>query len=142
MSEEGISRVERLRKSLLDLAPLELDCMSRLWQLGEGTVRQIRDNLAATRPRAYTTILTIMDRLAQKGFVTRRKIGRAFLYLPSVSLEEARKRALSRVVDHFFEGSYETLASYLSSLHSATTRGGAGAAGVGARTIGAEPATR
>ncbi|HUK51902.1 MAG TPA: BlaI/MecI/CopY family transcriptional regulator [Candidatus Binatia bacterium] len=137
MSEEIIARVERLRKSLLDLAPLELDCMSRLWQLGEGTVRQIRDNLAATRPRAYTTILTIMDRLAQKGFVTRRKMGRAFLYLPSVSQEEARGRALSRVVDHFFEGSYETLASYLEGLHSAATRGGASAA-----VRGPHPATR
>ena len=140
MSEEAISRVERLRKSLLDLAPLELDCMSRLWQLGEGTVRQIRDNLAATRPRAYTTILTIMDRLAQKGFVTRRKIGRAFLYLPSVTLDEARGRALSRVVEHFFEGSYETLASYLSGLHSAATRTVASAGAP--RSLGAEPATR
>jgi BlaI family transcriptional regulator, penicillinase repressor len=112
---EAISRVQALRKSLLDLAPLELDCMSRLWQLGEGTVRQIRDNLAATRPRAYTTILTIMDRLAHKGFVTRRKMGRAFLYLPNLTLDEARGRAIARVVEHFFEGSYETMASYLSS---------------------------
>lgn len=138
MSEQTISHVARLRKSLLDLAPLELDCMSRLWQLGEATVREIRDNLANTRPRAYTTILTIMDRLAQKGFVTRRKMGRAFLYLPSVSLDEARGRALSRVVEHFFEGSYETLASYLSSFHSAATRTSAGAGA--ARNP--EPATR
>lgn len=114
MTEETISRVQAMRKSLLDLAPLELDCMSRLWQLGEGTVRQIRDNLAATRPRAYTTILTIMDRLAHKGFVTRRKTGRAFLYLPNLTQDEARGRAIARVVEHFFEGSYETMANYLS----------------------------
>lgn len=128
MTAEGISRVQAMRKSLLDLAPLELDCMSRLWQLGEATVRQIRDNLAATRPRAYTTILTIMDRLAQKGFVTRRKMGRAFLYLPNLSQDEARGRALARVVEHFFEGSYETMANYLSGKHLATLRptGGAG----------------
>ncbi|HKO05462.1 MAG TPA: BlaI/MecI/CopY family transcriptional regulator [Candidatus Acidoferrales bacterium] len=125
---EGISRVQAMRKSLLDLAPLELDCMSRLWQLGEGTVRQIRDNLAATRPRAYTTILTIMDRLAHKGFVTRRKMGRAFLYLPNLTQDEARGRALARVVEHFFEGSYETMANYLSGKHLATLRptGGTG----------------
>jgi BlaI family penicillinase repressor len=137
MTAEGISRVQAMRKSLLDLAPLELDCMSRLWQLGEGTVRQIRDNLAATRPRAYTTILTIMDRLAHKGFVTRRKMGRAFLYLPNLTQDEARGRALSRVVEHFFEGSYETLASYLSGLHIAATRSGSSAAG-----RNPEPATR
>jgi len=128
MTAEGISRVQAMRKSLLDLAPLELDCMSRLWQLGEGTVRQIRDNLAATRPRAYTTILTIMDRLAHKGFVTRRKMGRAFLYLPNLTQDEARGRALARVVEHFFEGSYETMANYLSGKHLAALRptGGAG----------------
>jgi len=102
--------------------------MSRLWQLGEGTVRQIRDNLAATRPRAYTTILTIMDRLAHKGFVTRRKTGRAFLYLPNLTQDEARGRAIARVVEHFFEGSYETMASYLSGKHltALRTAGGAG----------------
>ncbi len=136
MTEETIARVHAMRKSLLDLAPLELDCMSRLWQLGEGTVRQIRDNLAATRPRAYTTILTIMDRLAHKGFVSRRKAGRAFLYLPNLTLDEARGRAIARVVEHFFEGSYETMANYLSGKHMATLR----AAASGVRNP--EPATR
>jgi BlaI family transcriptional regulator, penicillinase repressor len=135
MTSETIARVQAMRKSLLDLAPLELDCMSRLWQLGEGTVRQIRDNLAATRPRAYTTILTIMDRLAHKGFVTRRKMGRAFLYLPNLTLDEARGRAIARVVEHFFEGSYETMASYLSGEHLVTPRTTGGA------PRGPEPAT-
>src|SRR5271170_6468976 len=128
MMAEGISRAQALRKSLLDLAPLELDCMSRLWQLGEGTVRQIRDNLAATRPRAYTTILTIMDRLAHKGFVTRKKMGRAFLYLPSLTQDEARGKAIARVVEHFFEGSYETMANYLSGKHLTTLRAAASSA--------------
>ncbi len=135
MSEETITRVQALRKSLLDLAPLELDCMSRLWALGEGTVRQIRDNLAATRPRAYTTILTIMDRLAHKGFVTRRKTGRAFLYLPNLTLDEARARAIARVVEGFFEGSYETMANYLSGKQLAPLRAASGARNP-------EPATR
>jgi len=136
MTVETISRVQAMRKSLLDLAPLELDCMSRLWQLGEGTVRQIRDNLAATRPRAYTTILTIMDRLAHKGFVTRKKMGRAFLYLPNLTQDEARGRAIARVVEHFFGGSYETMANYLSGKQLATLR----AATSGVRNP--EPATR
>jgi len=126
MTEETMARVQAMRKSLLDLAPLELDCMSRLWALGEGTVRQIRDNLAATRPRAYTTILTIMDRLAHKGFVTRKKMGRAFLYLPNLTQDEARGRAIARVVEHFFEGSYETMANYLSGKHLATLRATSG----------------
>ncbi len=101
------------RRSILDLAPLELECMNSLWPLGEATVRQIRQALAQTRPRAYTTIMTIMDRLAHKGVVTRRKVGRAYLYQPSLSAEEARTHAVARVVEGFFEGSAEALADHL-----------------------------
>lgn len=101
------------RRSILDLAPLELDCMNTLWPLGEGTVRQIQQGLAAFRPRAYTTIMTIMDRLARKGVVTRRKVGRAYLYRPNLSAEEARMHAVEQVVEGFFEGSSEALAAHL-----------------------------
>ncbi len=101
------------RKSILDLAPLELDCMNTLWPLGEGTVRQIQQRLAPFRPRAYTTIMTIMDRLARKGVVTRRKVGRAYLYWPNLTPEEARAHAVAQVVEGFFEGSAEALAAHL-----------------------------
>ncbi|MBI3670482.1 MAG: BlaI/MecI/CopY family transcriptional regulator [Acidobacteria bacterium] len=101
------------RKSILDLAPLELDCMNTLWPLGEGTVRQIQQALAASRPRAYTTIMTIMDRLAHKGVVARHKVGRAYVYRANLSAEEARAHAVEQVVDGFFEGSAEALAAHL-----------------------------
>ncbi len=97
------------RHSLLELAPLELDCMNTLWPIGEATVREIRDQLASRRPRAYTTIMTIMDRLARKGVVERRKVGRAYYYRPNLSVEEARTRALGQVVENFFGGSTEAL---------------------------------
>ena len=93
MTEINI-RTSSPRRALLDLAPLELDCMNTLWPMGEGTVREIRDGLAARRPRAYTTIMTIMDRLARKGVVERRKVGRAYMYRPNLSAEEARAQAL------------------------------------------------
>jgi BlaI family transcriptional regulator, penicillinase repressor len=102
------------RRAVLDLAPLELDCMNTLWPLGEGTVRQIRDRLAARRPRAYTTIMTIMDRLARKGVVERRKSGRAYTYRPNLSAQEARSQALAQVIENFFAGSKEELLAHLS----------------------------
>jgi BlaI family transcriptional regulator, penicillinase repressor len=101
------------RRSLLELAPLELDCMNTLWPMGEATVREIRDQLASRRPRAYTTIMTIMDRLARKGVVERRKVGRAYYYRPNLSAEEARTHALGQVVDSFFGGSTEALLEQL-----------------------------
>jgi predicted transcriptional regulator len=101
------------RHSILDLAPLELECMSVLWPLGEGTVRDIHRQLAASRPRAYTTIMTIMDRLAHKGIVTRRRVGRAYRYQASLSANEARVSAIEKVVTGFFDGSAEALAAHL-----------------------------
>jgi predicted transcriptional regulator len=109
-----------IRHSILDMAPLELDCMNALWPLGEATVRNIQQALAPTRPRAYTTIMTILDRLAQKGVVERRKSGRAWVYRPVVSEEEARNRAIAQLVDGFFDGSAEALAEHLSSRGHAT----------------------
>jgi predicted transcriptional regulator len=100
-------------KSLLDLAPLERDCMNVLWPMGEATVREIRDALAPTRPRAYTTIMTIMDRLARKGVVSRRKAGRAYVYRPNISADETRERAVGQLVENFFAGSREALLSHL-----------------------------
>jgi BlaI family transcriptional regulator, penicillinase repressor len=111
------------RRSLLDLAPLELDCLNTLWPMGEGTVREIRDALAARRPRAYTTIMTIMDRLARKGVVERRKAGRAYIYRANLSAEQARSQAIGQVIENFFAGSKDALLSHLGGHSSAPAHG-------------------
>jgi BlaI family transcriptional regulator, penicillinase repressor len=112
------SRPSGPRHSILDLAPLELECLSVLWPMGEGTVRDIHRALAVSRPRAYTTVMTIMDRLAQKGIVARRKVGRAFAYQARLSAEEARLKAVEKIVEGFFDGSRAALAAHLSALAS------------------------
>jgi predicted transcriptional regulator len=101
------------RRSVLDLAPLELDCMNTLWPMGEATVREIRDQLAQRRARAYTTIMTIMDRLARKGIVERRKTGRKYVYRARLSAEDARAHALQQVLENFFGGSKERMLALL-----------------------------
>ncbi len=108
--------------------------MNTLWPLGQGTVRQIQQQLARSRPRAYTTIMTIMDRLAHKGVVSRHKVGRAYVYRPNLSAQEARAHALEQVVEGFFEGSADALAKHIA--------GGAGvrAGGRARRAPAARPA--
>jgi predicted transcriptional regulator len=105
------------RRAVLDLAPLELDCMNTLWPMGEGTVREIRDRLAERLPRAYTTIMTIMDRLARKGIVERRKFGRAYIYRANLTAEDARAQALGHVVEKFFGGSKDLLLAHINGAH-------------------------
>jgi BlaI family transcriptional regulator, penicillinase repressor len=114
MLPENSSAAPGPRHSILDLAPLELDCLNVLWPLGEATVRDVQQALQPTRPRAYTTIMTILDRLAQKGVVQRQKAGRAWLYRANLSAAEARSHAIAQVVDGFFDGSPQALAAHLS----------------------------
>jgi BlaI family transcriptional regulator, penicillinase repressor len=99
--------------NLLDLPPLELECMKALWPLGEATVEDIRAALMPRRPLAYTTILTVMDRLARKGITERRKRGRAHVYTPAVAQDAVREHALERLIGDFFDGSREELRSHL-----------------------------
>jgi predicted transcriptional regulator len=112
-NSDNVSRGMGPRHSILDLAPLELECMSALWPMGEGTVRDIHRELSVARKRAYTTVLTIMDRLAQKGIVTRHKVGRAFLYRANLSADEAKMKAVEKIVAGFFDGSADALAAHL-----------------------------
>jgi BlaI family penicillinase repressor len=96
-----------------DLPPLELRCMRALWNLGGGTIHQIRAELLPDRPLAYTTVMTVMDRLARKGIAEREKRGRAHVYRPAVSEGTIRDHALNQFVEHFFKGSRDGLRRHL-----------------------------
>jgi predicted transcriptional regulator len=94
--------------------PLELMCLNALWSKGEGSVKDVRAVVAATRPLAYTTIMTVLERLVRKGKLSRRKSGRAFLYAPQASLEATRRAAVRELVNGFFHGSEDELRNFLS----------------------------
>ena len=95
--------------------PLELECLKVLWRLGEGHVKDVRRELIANRKLAYTTVMTVLDRLARKGCVVRRKVGRSFLYAPVLNRDNLRRLAIRDLVDCFFEGSEDALLDYLQS---------------------------
>jgi predicted transcriptional regulator len=89
----------------------ELDVMAVLWRRGSGTVTEVREGL--DDDLAYTTVLTILRTLEEKGFVTHLAEGKAHRYLPAVSQDMAGKSALSRVLDKIFAGSSELLLAQL-----------------------------
>lgn len=95
------------------LPPLELLCLNALWSLQEGNVREVRQIVAQARPLAYTTIMTVLDRLVRKGKITRRKVGRAFVYSPQASRDSMRRAAIRELLDGFFDGSEEQLMLFL-----------------------------
>ena len=93
--------------------PLEIECLKTLWTLGEGNVKDVRQALNGSHNLAYTTVMTVLDRLARKGRVARRKVGRAFVYVPVLSREVLRRLAVQELVGRYFEGSEEALLNYL-----------------------------
>jgi len=93
--------------------PLELECLKVLWTLGEGNVKDVRQALTGSRNLAYTTVMTVLDRLARKGGVARRKVGRSFVYVPVLSRGVLRRLAVQDLVDRFFEGSKAALMELL-----------------------------
>lgn len=93
--------------------PLELMCLKALWRLGEGNVKQVQAVVAESRPLAYTTIMTVLDRLVRKGKLARHKVGRAFVYSPQASRDLMRRAAVRELVDAFFDGSEESLMQFL-----------------------------
>jgi predicted transcriptional regulator len=105
----------KTRNDRLSLPRLELRCMKALWALRAGTVHEIRAQLLSERQLAYTTVLTLMDRLARKGIVEREKRGRSHLYRALVAEDQVRELALARLVGDFFQGSREQLRQHLES---------------------------
>lgn len=89
----------------------ELEVMGVLWEFGSGTVSEVREQLAAEL--AYTTVLTILRNLEEKGFVTHEAEGRAHRYFPCVAKNEARTTLVGRLVDKLFHGSAEQLLLHL-----------------------------
>ena len=89
----------------------ELDVMAVLWGHGSGTVAEVRD--ALTDDLAYTTVLTVLRTLQEKGYVRPVAEGRAHRYFPTVTQQQAGRNVLARILDKVFAGSAESLLTQL-----------------------------
>jgi len=89
----------------------ELDVMNVLWDAGSATVADVRERLSDDL--AYTTVLTVLRTLDQKGYVAHIGEGRAHRYRPLVKRAAAGRSALRRLVEKVFDGSPELLLTQL-----------------------------
>lgn len=97
------------RKISATLTEAELPLMNVLWSLGQGTVNGVLEALPNDPPLAYSTVLTTLRILEEKGYLKHKKDGRAFVYVPRVPREQARSSALRLLLSRFYEGSAEQL---------------------------------
>ena len=81
---------------------LEYDILARLWEVGEGSVRELHDHLGESDGLVYTTTAKVVDRLREKGLVERQPRGRAFIYRPRVAREEVENARARRAVSRLF----------------------------------------
>ena len=95
------------------LPELELEVMKVLWRRDAATVADVQEELKAERPLAYTTVMTVLDRLARKGAADRDKQGRGYLYRPAVSEQEVCELAFERLLDDFFSRSPQKLLQFI-----------------------------
>jgi BlaI family transcriptional regulator, penicillinase repressor len=91
------------------LTRLELQIMQALWELKTGTVQQVQQHLLPNPKLAYTTVQTMLSVLHRKGKVSRKLIGKAHEYSPSVSQRSATRAAVRDLVRRFFDGSAQQL---------------------------------
>ncbi len=92
------------RKKALTLTDHELRLMEVLWERGRATVADVADALLPP-PLAYTTVLSTLRTLEQKGYIAHEEVGRAYVYHPVVARERAARSAIDHLLDRFFKNS-------------------------------------
>lgn len=91
------------RKKAATLTEAELRLMNVLWERGASTTGEVLE--ALSEQLAYSTVLTTLRILEQKGYIEHTKEGRAFLYRPIVDQDGARRKAVRHLVENFFNKS-------------------------------------
>lgn len=86
------------------LSETELELMTLLWKLGEGTVSDVLQQLPKERELAYTSVSTILRILEQKGILKTRKEGRGHVYTPQIKKSDYEIKTVKHVVERVFDG--------------------------------------
>jgi BlaI family transcriptional regulator, penicillinase repressor len=95
------------------LTPQELAIMKVIWRLGKATVRDVFDALRENRTVAYTTVMTMMKILEEKGYLTKSRVDRAYVYRPARPRQQVVGAMVRDFVDRVFDGAAGSLLLHL-----------------------------
>jgi predicted transcriptional regulator len=93
--------------------PAELEILHLVWREGPLTVRQVMEHLDRVRPRAYTSVMSLLNVMTEKGLLERRPEGRAFVYAAKVAREETLGEMVADLLGRAFGGSATALVAHL-----------------------------
>ena len=102
-----------MKKSLTPLGETEMEVLHHVWDLGEATVKQVRKRILESREVAYTTIMTVMKNLADKGYLKYRKEGVSYVYSPAQEPDSVRSNLIKNLINKVFKGSPKELVQTL-----------------------------
>lgn len=102
-----------MKKSLTPLGETEMEVLNHVWDMEEATVKQVRKRILKEREVAYTTIMTVMKNLADKGFLKYRKDGVTYVYSPAQKPESVRSNIITNLMKKAFKGSPKELVQAL-----------------------------
>ncbi|MDP2211298.1 MAG: BlaI/MecI/CopY family transcriptional regulator [Candidatus Aquicultor sp.] len=95
------------------LGELEADIMRVVWGMGGATVKDVFEELYPDKHLAYTTIMTVMSRLANKNVLKQDRSGTAYMYTPNVSQEDMANAMITQVVEKVMGGKVAPVVSFL-----------------------------
>ena len=102
-----------MRNPLAALGGTEMEVLRHVWALGRATVRDVHARVEAERPLAYTTVMTVMKNLADKGLLSVETDGAAYVYRAAADPDVVRGGVLSGILDKVFGGSPTALVQTL-----------------------------
>ncbi len=91
----------------------ELEILHVLWESGPATVREVLEALRQDRPRAYTSVMTLLNVMVDKGLVVREPRGRAFVYRARKPREQTLGKLVSDLLRRAFQGSASSLVAHM-----------------------------
>lgn len=102
-----------MKKSLTPLGESEMEILHHVWEFGEATVAEVQEKILETRKIAYTTVMTIMKNLNDKGFLKYRKQGATYVYSAAIKPEDVQFSLIDNLIHKVFKGSPSALVQTL-----------------------------
>ena len=102
-----------MRNPLTPVGGTEMEVLREVWALGSATARQVHDQILPRRRVAYTTVMTVLKNLADKGYLRYEPDGTAYVYSAARPAEEVQASLLSGILDKVFGGSAASLVQAL-----------------------------
>ena len=101
------------KRKLQAMSPAETEILRIIWELEQATVQQIYEKLPRKRKIVYKTVLTMVRRLENKGYLKHKSQGKANLYFPATNREDVLRRTVLDFVDRLFGGDPGPLVQFL-----------------------------